>query len=1063
MRMKRKILPLLFVILLLAILTFAAIENLNVLTCSGVTCNVAGLNSDDTNQDGATIGKKSQLVTGSWSDTTFPAATVIDDVDFVITHGGDPGIGGTLTIDFRNGADTLTYCSFTVNNVEADTKETVDTDTACTWTQAELDDLRVEITNNDLASPQNAFLSFIDLVITYTPPDETAPTVTLNTPLNRSWDFDGNILFNYTPSDNRNFSNCTIYIDDVANQTNLTPQNGTINNFYVTAFSDGNHTWEVSCYDGSDNLGNSSQYQVRIDTTPPNVSLMTPLDGNITTSSVVNFTYNVTDLQTNISSCELYVNGTERDDTINPQENTPLSFIIGLANGYYEWYINCTDGNGFEGTSEIRNITVNTTLPTITVQSPSYVLGEYANLDGENWESSVEITINYTLSNGTTYSQTTNSDVDGIIADTFRLNFSYPTGTYNVFAYETLNVSNNASTSFSVALETTTLTALNTIYSQGSTAKFQGLGYSYNSTINFTITFTNATTEWQLVAANATGGFTTSYALFYDSPIGVTNVSATDLNFSRFNKTANFTLIQRIVLLTTDLSVYGRNDDVTFTGYNFTRNDTVQVTIFDNATNATASGFPAGYSTNNAGFFTNSWNTGDTCNGIYRIEAIDQTRANLNDTTYFTISEQNLIERLSTPTAASTSLGGATTLSLINQSDDTDESMSPGGGSTTIFYTFNFTNNFNDNVQLENIFIAIEHSESTGLSNPSISYFDGVGYTGISCPTFTTGTTDHIDTCNITSAFSSPNDLDALSLRFSLTKAGGGSETSTVDFTQLNVTVSYEPVCTYLNGSTGGGLAGNPPSITTLLLEDDLSSPANQIDLNAGTTRTIYCNITVTDADGFNDIQTANATIYRTSVGLAAPDNETNHYTNSSCTLSAGSGNIANYSCQFQVQYYAVNGSWTCSATVADIDNFDTDTDTAIMNPLYAINITPQLLDFGILAEGQVSPEFMANLTNIGNTPISVDVLGYGETFGDNLSFICPQQNLSIDLQRFSASPTPYGAKTPLNSTYQNLGINLYPTQNGTLYYNQSYWQLQVLGDEPSGLCNGTIVFQATP
>ena len=80
---------------LLVILVLADYEDIDVETCSGATCSVAGLNSDDTNQDGATIGKGITLTT-SWSNTTFASGSIITQVDLVVTHGGDPGISNNL-------------------------------------------------------------------------------------------------------------------------------------------------------------------------------------------------------------------------------------------------------------------------------------------------------------------------------------------------------------------------------------------------------------------------------------------------------------------------------------------------------------------------------------------------------------------------------------------------------------------------------------------------------------------------------------------------------------------------------------------------------------------------------------------------------------------------------------------------------------------------------------------------------------------------------------------------------------------------------------------------------
>ena len=106
------------------------------------------------------------------------------------------------------------------------------------------------------------------------------------------------------------------------------------------------------------NVSNSTQPPV--DTTKPVVSLRTPLNNSIwTTSSSVNFIYNVTDTSA-IDNCSLWINGVINgsvDTTITKDINQ--SFTRTLNNATYVWNVNCTDSFNNIGHSSVYNLSVN--------------------------------------------------------------------------------------------------------------------------------------------------------------------------------------------------------------------------------------------------------------------------------------------------------------------------------------------------------------------------------------------------------------------------------------------------------------------------------------------------------------------------------------------------------------------------------------------------------------------------------------------------------------------------------------------------------------------------------
>jgi hypothetical protein len=246
----------------------------------------------------------------------------------------------------------------------------------------------------------------------------------------------------------------------------------------------------------------------------------------------------------------------------------------------------------------------------------------------------------------------------------------------------------------------------------------------------------------------------------------------------------------------------------------------------------------------------------------------------------------------------------------------------------------------------------------------------------------------------------------------------------------------------------------------------NITVPAAQT-LTAGTWTAVSCNVTVRDYNGFADIGTVNATIFHSTSTLFAADNNNTHYTNASCAGISGqeNGYFKNYTCTFPVEYYALNGTWNCTAFVNDSINLrNNGSEMLTINGLYALNLSQPLIDYGDLAAGEYSENISVNISNYGNLPINISVLGYGNAPGDGLSFDCDQGNLSIDLQRFSAnSSANYADKNTLDGTRQQIGnLTIVKAIDAAGSKNETYWQLYVDPFQPAyGICNGTIIFQA--
>jgi len=263
------------------------------------------------------------------------------------------------------------------------------------------------------------------------------------------------------------------------------------------------------------------------------------------------------------------------------------------------------------------------------------------------------------------------------------------------------------------------------------------------------------------------------------------------------------------------------------------------------------------------------------------------------------------------------------------------------------------------------------------------------------------------------------------------------------------------------------------PEVLNVTIFETFNTSATSITVAAGATKRITCNATIRSWDGFNDIVYVNATLWHWSTSNhSAIDNNNSHYTNASCfinnTIANTSGFIGYYECNFDVYYYANNGTWACNVTALNSWNYNgSGYNTTTFYPVYALNVTNGI-DYGNVAVYAYSNETVANVTNFGNMAINLSVEGYGTKRGDGLAMNCSTNgNISVANERFSLSSTgnngaAWSVKTPLNSS-QDLVANLtMPKQTipGSQIINSTYWQLYI-PPNPAGNCTGWIVFTA--
>ncbi|MBI5047164.1 LamG domain-containing protein, partial [Candidatus Micrarchaeota archaeon] len=197
--------------------------------------------------------------------------------------------------------------------------------------------------------------------------DQTAPTVSLISPINDTNTTNTTVYLSFNTTDNLgSVMDCSLYINDAFNQSNSSTLNATTTTFTVSNLSDAHYNWTVGCTDpsgttanASDGLGGPEVRTFKVDTTSPVVSLVSPVNLTSTTNTSLNFTFNVTDDLSPTLNCSLYINDTlnQTNETVANDTNTVFS-VSGFAVGSYNWTVQCTDDVGHATNSSTYLFTI---------------------------------------------------------------------------------------------------------------------------------------------------------------------------------------------------------------------------------------------------------------------------------------------------------------------------------------------------------------------------------------------------------------------------------------------------------------------------------------------------------------------------------------------------------------------------------------------------------------------------------------------------------------------------------------------------------------------------------
>jgi len=254
----------------------------------------------------------------------------------------------------------------------------------------------------------------------------------------------------------------------------------------------------------------------------------------------------------------------------------------------------------------------------------------------------------------------------------------------------------------------------------------------------------------------------------------------------------------------------------------------------------------------------------------------------------------------------------------------------------------------------------------------------------------------------------------------------------------------------------------NPPVIDSMIINDSID-PENEIILSAGAIRTVHCVVSVSDPLGIGNIIGANATFYYDQNLSSDTDNNLVHYTDTSCGLNQTNSTDKIFSCDFDIWYYANNGTWNCNATAYNNQSALASSNmSTVIDALYAINISDGL-SFGNVESNVASNNITANITNLGNVPLNISLQGYSVVPGDSIGMNCSDNtNITITNIRFTKNPLlDYNQKTSLDGSIQYLNFTLQKQKNITVITNSTYWQIMPNPGSKNRFCEGFIIFSA--
>ena len=196
------------------------------------------------------------------------------------------------------------------------------------------------------------------------------PHITVESPLNKTYNT-SDIDFNITV--NRAVASAVFSIN---NNANSSMKNDSLLKWYNTSYILEDGYYNVTFYvRDADNNSNSAIIYFAIDTSPPKIDFVPPTPGNNKILNTSVFIINISINESNPSTLILYLN-----DSIvfSSDYKNWVNITLNLSDGRYEYYVWVNDSATNTNQTEKRNITIDTTMPTLSTSllNPNVLRGE---------------------------------------------------------------------------------------------------------------------------------------------------------------------------------------------------------------------------------------------------------------------------------------------------------------------------------------------------------------------------------------------------------------------------------------------------------------------------------------------------------------------------------------------------------------------------------------------------------------------------------------------------------------------------------------------------------------
>ncbi|TLZ94983.1 MAG: hypothetical protein E6J98_02340 [Methanobacteriota archaeon] len=191
--------------------------------------------------------------------------------------------------------------------------------------------------------------------------DTTPPTISINTPAPGQLFPVGSVPVNWSASDvGTGLDHFELRVD-LGTPVVLGPDvTG-----YTVSLADGNHTIQVTAFDGANNSASAS-VPVIVDTTSPSLSVTYPADGAVFATTTVAMAWTASDATSGLDRLELSLDGGPA--TVLAPNETNHTFA-GLSDGSHTATLVAYDRAG-HSTTAARTFVVDTTAPTVTIDAP---------------------------------------------------------------------------------------------------------------------------------------------------------------------------------------------------------------------------------------------------------------------------------------------------------------------------------------------------------------------------------------------------------------------------------------------------------------------------------------------------------------------------------------------------------------------------------------------------------------------------------------------------------------------------------------------------------------------